>query len=215
MLKVGNSLQDKLKDLKKTGNKTEKKVKENKKSSVGKKTPQIRIAKNIYYKNVFKKFASFFSYFVLVSVVIYMCFSLTILRVIPSNTNLGFVPVKNMTFPGGIVPEGEQVVMNTVSAQGTTFVDRMKQSFLMNPDVVLVDVLAGPYGKVKWAPGGLTTVDGKPLPVSFEEKPKEFLEDEYIVRCIKGNCVEGEVFIIPVENVYGQPLNKVVIEEGN
>lgn len=171
------------------------------------KAPKIRITKSVYRRGILKKISSIFSALVLVAFVIYLCFAVTILRVVPTSTDLGFVPVKNMTFAGGIVPPGAKVLMNRAEPQGTTIVDRAKQSLLMSSDAVLVEVVAGPFGQINWTPE-LLTVDGKPTQVTLEERPEEeYLRDEYIVRCVKGACVPGEGMLLPKDHVYGEVIS--------
>lgn len=170
--------------------------------------PQIRIAKNVYWRNAFKRLASVFSFLILTVVVIYLCFAVTILRVVPTTTDLGFVPVKNNTHPGGVAPPGSKLLMDLKEPQDEGMLSHVKQAFLMHSDVALVEVVAGPYGKMNWAPGGLVTVDGLPVPVLLEERPQEeYLKGEYLVVCLGGACVEGEGLLLPASHIIGEPIS--------
>lgn len=180
-------------------------MKRSKGKTASQKTPQIRVAKKIYYKHSFKTLFSALGYVILVSFVVYLCFAATIIRVLPSydNDKVHFTPVKNMTYKGGIVPPGEIIVVNTKSEQKDDVFSHLGQAFSLNDGLAEVKVVAGPTGRIVWTPK-LITVDGQPVDVTISEKPKdEFLKDEYLVKCLSG-CQDG--FIISKKNIYGQPL---------
>lgn len=173
------------------------------------KTPQIRVAKGVYRRFIASTFASFLGWTLVALVVVYACFAVTIMRVLPTDTNLGFIPVKNITYPGGIVPEGELIVANTSASQGDGLLDRMRQAVVPSASTVLVKVKAGPYGRVAWAPSGLTTVDGKSLGIILRKDPEtKLLNKQYIGECLGGACEVGEGVMIPEGNIYGEPLKK-------
>lgn len=172
-----------------------------------KRTPQIRVAKNVYRKQIFRRLAKAFTYTFLGLLGVYLCFAATIIRVIPSYGDLPPTPVKNITYPGGLIPPGAQVVVNLKEAQGNGGLDHLKQALLPTKDAVLVEVVGGPHGRIAWAESGLVTLDGAPVNVTLKEKPaSEFLTKQYLVKCIDGPCVKGEGFIISASNIYGQPL---------
>ncbi len=178
--------------------------------SLGKRPPQIRVAKKVYREQALKKSALMLGNTFLALLIIYLCFASTIIRVIPATNEVGLIVVKNATFPGGIAPINAQMVVNVKTVQETDFFSRLKQAFLPSGDVALVEVLAGPTGRVTWAASGLVTIDGNPISVSLPVAPSnEFLNDEYLVKCLKGSCKEGAGFIISAKNIYGEPLNKI------
>ena len=169
--------------------------------------PQIRVAKNVYRKQIMRRILKGFSYAFLALFAVYLCFAVTIIRVIPSYGDLGPTPVKNITYPGGLLPAGAKVVVNFKEAQGASALDHLKQSVSPTKDAAVVEVIGGPTGRITWAEGGLTTLDGAPVPVTVAEKPSgEFLVKQYLVKCVKGACTPGEGLIISADNIYGQPL---------
>lgn len=172
-----------------------------------KRTPQIRVAKNIYRKQIFRRVLKGFGYTFLALFAVYLCFAVTIIRVIPSYGELPLTPVKNVTYPGGIIPPTAKIVVNLKSAQGQGGLDHLQQAVLPTKDAALVEVIGGPNGRITWAESGLVTLDGAPVPVTLKQKPEgEFLTKQYLVKCIAGPCVKGEGLIVPAGNIYGQPL---------
>lgn len=170
---------------------------------------RIRVAKSAYRSSVFGRFRAALGYLILAFIVVYLCFAATILRVVPTATNIGLIPVKNMTFPGGHVPVDGVILADLSSQQGDSVVDRLRQSVFPSNQAVLVRVKAGPYGKVNWAPTGFTTVNGKAIGVSLPNKPDfDLLDNTYIGVCLKGACTEGEAVVIPAANIYGEPTMK-------
>lgn len=175
--------------------------------------PELRVAKNLYHRHLLRRFASIAAATLLALLVIYLCFAATLLRVLPSTTTAP-LPVKNSTVLGGIAPPGTLLVVNRRSKQGDSMVDYLKQSLLPQSDVAVGRVAAGPYGRVVWAPGVPLQVDGKPVKVTLPQDPRralsngQYLKDMYVMECVEGACVPGEAFLLPADNIYGQPLTK-------
>lgn len=172
-----------------------------------KKIPQIRVAKGAYYKQITKKVWRGLLAMLGIVVVIYACFAATIIRVIPTNTEMGAVPVKNSTFPGGVAEVGTEMVVSMSTPQPEGTLDRLKQSVLISTDAALVKVVAGPGGTLSWAETGLITVDGERVPVRVMNQPGGgFLVNEYIVECLEGACEKGHGYIVGADQVYGEPF---------
>lgn len=175
--------------------------------------PQIRVAKNVYWKQIFKRIGKAIAYSVIIGFVIYLCFAATIIRVLPATNELGFIPIKNITFPGGIAPVGSQLVVSLDTPQGDDSLSRLEQSVIPTNTAALVRVLAGPTGQLTWTESGLITVDGIPMPVTIENKPeKMILANQYLVECLKG-CEPGTGLIIHKTHVYGEPLRALTESE--
>jgi hypothetical protein len=173
------------------------------------KKPQVRVAKSVYRKHVLKKIGLGALYSGLIFIIIYGCFAATIIRVIPATKGMSPIVVKNQTFPGGIAPEGAVIVINTEGKVGTGSFDRLKQAFTPSDNVAVVEVLAGPAGRITWAPSGLITIDGNPMKITVKDDPKDdFLRDQYLVRCLEGDCEIDSGFIIADDQVYGEPISK-------
>lgn len=168
-----------------------------------------RIAKSAFYKTVFGQIFKWLGYLILLVIAAYLIFAVTIIRFIPTmDSSLGWaVPVKNMTFPGGKVTAGSDIVVNLQTAQGSNTFDRLQQAVSIADDLAVVEVLAGPNGRITWAETGLVAVDGNPLTTTLVDNPnKEFLSDEYIVRCVAGSCVKNSGMIVGADKIYGEPL---------
>lgn len=171
-----------------------------------------RIAKSAFYKSLFGKFVKWIIYGVVLLLAVYLCFAVTIMRFLPtveSSPGLGLgVAVKNLTFPGGTAPPGSIVVVNFQEKQGNSTFDRLLQSVVPANNVGVVEVVAGPNGRITWAETGLIAINGNPLDVLVAEKPtEEFLTNEYVVKCITGACKPNSGIIVSAGNIYGEPLN--------
>lgn len=170
-------------------------------------TPELRIAKRLYRRRIARKSLTLIGAAIIVATVIYLCFAVTIIRIIPTN-NAGFIPIRNLTAEGGVAKPGDQIVVNVIEEQGDGVMNRAKQSLFMTSNAAVVEVLAGPFGKI--SPGAKNTiaVNGKALNAPMVRSiSKEYLDNEYVVKCIKGNCAKGMAFVVPVKNVYGEPLS--------
>lgn len=187
--------------------------------SIGKtnKPRQVRVANATFAKIVFSKVFRSIGVVFGVIALLYLCFAATIIRVIPATSSAGFVVVKNNTHDGGIIPVNTQAVVDMSEKQGATIPDRLKQSFIPNPNVAVVEILSGKTGELNWTYPNILTVGGvimeAPMPPTKDNKSpinnaekKVHLMNEYVVKCIKGACVEGQAFIIPETHVLGIPL---------
>lgn len=187
-----------------------------------KKDPQIRIARKTYLKVLSKRIVKVFSLVFVLLFALYLVFAATLLRVVPT-LDAGFVPVKNITYEGGIVPKDAQVLVSLDKKQGITAFERFKQAFVPASNAAVIEVVAGPYGKLGWTEPDILTVDGYPTDVvlepaegdksPLESRESEYLEDEYLAICIKGACEVGEGVIVPKDNVIGTPLSKSSVDK--
>lgn len=172
-----------------------------------KKIPQIRVAKTAYYKQITKKVWRGLLAMLGIVLVIYACFAATIIRVIPTNTDMGPIAVKNSTFPGGVAEVDTEIVVSMSTPQPEGTLDRLKQAVLISTDAALVKVVAGPDGTLSWAETGLITVDGERVPVRVMSPPNgPFLVNEYIVECLEGACQKGNGYIVSADHIYGEPF---------
>lgn len=168
---------------------------------------RIRVDKATYRRAIFRKFTKLFSWLMLAAVTVYLCFAVTLLRVIPATNGLGLSPVRNTTFTAGAAPTGEIVVTSTTAPQGRTALDRLVQSVVPTKNVAKVEIVAGPFGKLDFTTKGATVVDGRVYPIVVSNPPsKHFLEKEYLVKCLGGDCVKDTGMIVPESYFYGEPL---------
>lgn len=178
-------------------------------------SPSIRVSKSAYRKYMFKKIYDILGYIIIALLIIYLCFAITILRIVPSMSGTGLVPIKNMNYSGGIIPEGNKLLISSEKVDNSIF-GKLKQTFIPSKDYSVVKVKAGPYGKLTWAEPGIISVDGKILDVSYppqekgknplEENEQNYLKDQYVVSCISGNCQVNQGYIISKDNIVGVPL---------
>lgn len=167
---------------------------------------KVRIAKSAYRKMWFTKIYKAITYFIVALMLVYLAFAVTVVRVLPTS-ELEFIPIKNNTFTGGIVPVGETIIVSLNEPQGTSMVDRLKQSFTLHSDVVVGEVIAGPYGYFSWTEPGIVTMDGVLIDGMLSIEPEvKMLSNQYLVKCESGVCNENELMIINKDNVFGVPL---------
>lgn len=172
-----------------------------------KKTPQVRIARSTYSNLLATKILKAAGIGLLLLTVIYVCFAATIVRVLPTTT-IGLMPVKNVTFPGGLIPAGEKVVVDMEGDQGSSIVDYLKQSFVPSDSAALVRVEAGPWGNFSWN-NGVVIYDEEIVPMAMPNKPESnLLENSYLVTCLEGACVPGQGYVVHSLQILGQPLAK-------
>lgn len=172
------------------------------------KQPQIRIDKSAYHKIVAKKIARFFTWMMLAVITVYFCFAVTLLRVLPVTNSMGLSPIRNATFTAGAAPAGEIVLTSTTKAQGKGALDKLMQSVTPTRRVAKVEIVTGPFGKIDFSQKGSTVVDGRVYPIVVKNPPKKvFLEKEYLVKCLDGDCEKGSGMIVPESYFYGEPLD--------
>lgn len=172
-----------------------------------KKTPQVRIARSTYSNLLATKILKAAGIGLLLITIIYLCFAVTIVRVLPTTT-IGLMPVKNVTFPGGLIPGGENVVVDIEDKQGSTMVDYLKQSFIPSDSAALVRVEAGPWGNFSWN-NGVVIYDEEIVPMAMPNQPEDTkLENSYLVTCLEGACVPGQGYVVHSLQILGQPLAK-------
>lgn len=174
--------------------------------------PEVRITRGTYARLILRRMMTMTGFLLLGLLVLYLCFAATWIRVVPTLSGSGLVPVKNVTFDGGKIPANVEILVDTEKAQDNGLLSHLKQSFVPSDSAAVVKVIKGPYGEMVWAKPNILTVDGDPVGVPFpgDEEGKSpidefnpYLRDEYVVECVSGNCNEGEALIVKRDHVYG------------
>lgn len=178
-------------------------------------TPEVRVTKGMYGRLIYRRLIRILLFAVVVLVILYFCFAATWVRVVPTISGAGFVPVKNVTYEGGILPEGSQVLVDVENEQGIKVLDRLEQAFIPSSSAAKVQIIAGPYGELDWQQPNILTVDGEPVGVPYPansdgsspiDVEDPFLKDQYVALCISGSCQPGEAVIIDRSHVFGSVL---------
>lgn len=166
----------------------------------------IRVSQGAYQKALFKSVAVNLVLALVGLVLVYLCFAATVARVVPSSA--GFVPLKNNTYAGGILPATAQALI-LLGEEKVKYgmLDRLTQSFVPQEPAAIVSIAAGPVAReVKWT-GGVLTVDGKAMPAPIAQDPGlEVLADQYIAVCITGDCTPGTLVFFTPEQILGIPF---------
>ena len=177
--------------------------------------PEVRITRGTYVRLIMRRVMTMSVFLGLALIVLYLCFAATWLRVVPTVSGAGFVPVKNVTFNGGEIPSGVEILVDRENAQGNGLLSHLKQSFVPSDNAAVVKVIEGPYGELVWAQPNILTIDGDPIGIPFPannegkspiDEFNPYLRDEYVVECISGDCNEGVAFIVKRDNVFGVVL---------
>lgn len=166
----------------------------------------IRVSQGAYQKAILKSVFGNLILAVIALVVIYLSFAATVSRVVYSSA--GFVPLKNNTYAGGVLPPKSQaLVVLGGNKVGEKVADRLKQSFIPQKPSALVSIAAGPVAQeVKWT-GSILTVDGKAMPAPVAQDPGlEFLSGQYVAVCIEGDCTPGTLMFFKDDQVLGIPF---------
>lgn len=179
------------------------------------KEPEVRITKGMYGKLIYRRILTVLGFAAIAGIVLYLCFAATWVRLVPTLSGVGVVAVKNVTYEGGVLPPGAQVLVDRNETQGTKIQNRLKQAFVPSATAAKVEIIAGPYGELNWAKPNILTVDGQPIGVPFPadsegkapiDEKDAYLKDQYVGVCISGDCTPGEAFIFGKDNVYGSIL---------
>lgn len=161
---------------------------------------------------------------VLALAALYIIFAATLLRIVPAGSGVGPILVKNANYYGGIIPENEEVLINTEEPVSHTPLGYLKMALpFLNEDVAVVYVKAGPHGKYSWERPGIVSIDGEvimdgllPPPPEDSDKAffeRKFLTSEYIGLCVVGDCVPGELLIFEEDQLMGIPVKEVDLDE--
>lgn len=168
-------------------------------------TSNMRVSKGAYVKDSFSTLFKVFGYILFGVLALYILFSMFLMRVLPS-PDLGATPIKNITFDGGIVPVGENVIVNLEGEVDDSILGSLKQAFVPQSGDAEVVVLTKPYGEITRAEDGSVSVDGEKIGVIELDSEKEYLEDKYLAECLAGACNAGDIVLVDKNSVYGERL---------
>lgn len=180
---------------------------------------KINIEKKTYIKIIIKKTLSIISVIFLSLIIFYIILSATIIRFIP--TDFGLVLTKNNTYIGGHIPSNSQILISDSEEINKNSFMLSLSSFKKLNEASIVEVLAGPFGKISYEEsddmGYNLYIDSKKIVQVNEKLSNNFLEDEYLVRCVKGFCNTNNtifndnneaIYIVKSENIFGTPLGE-------
>lgn len=173
---------------------------------------QVRVARDVYFKNIRRRIIMMLQLGFGALFIVYLCFAATILRVIPSFESPGFIAVKNLNDDGGIAQPGTQLLVSTVDKEVKSgFGSRFVQAFIPTQNTAIVNVVGGPYGRVQWNEA-FTVLDNNPVLVKMSDNGTAYLNNDYLVECVKGDCEKTKGFIVSMNSVYGETVSR---EGGN
>lgn len=187
----------------------------------------MTVSRKTIFKGIFKRSAGVIKLATVVIILFYLILAFTLVRFIPGVAGgAGVTLVKNPIFYGDVIPanlaNNESVILiDTAGTHDGSFLDNAKSSFMVNPHTAIVDVKAGPAGKLKWEQPNILSVNDEviPAPMSGVQKTtknpkgspineKDSLYQEYVGICQSGNCIEGEAIIFHYDQVLGVPVFK-------
>ena len=187
------------------------------------KEPKVKVYKKTAATKIVSHVWKMIIIAVLAFLALYVVLAAMIVRVVPAGSDIGPIVIKNTSYYGGFVPNGEIVLVNNAEEVDTGPLGNIKMAIpFMSEDVSLIEVKAGPFGKFKWVAPGVVTIDGEVVDGGFlprrDENDKSmfersFLKGEYIGLCIEGNCIPGDLVIFGENHIMGSPVSEVDIEE--
>lgn len=174
---------------------------------------KVKVSSSAIFRSQIKRVIRALVWTLLLFFIIYVCFAATLVRVVPS-TDVGPILTKNITAEGDMIPEGTLLVVDNSREQDGSIGKNLENAFIPSGNYRVVEVLAGPYGEfnVNTDSGSFaTSFEGDPLNLSMsetqlEERESNYLNNEYITRCIEGNCAEGKGYIVNRENIVGEQI---------
>lgn len=201
------------------------------------KTPKMTVSSATVVKAALKRSFGVLKLTLAILILLYIALALTVVRVIPGVPGgAGLVLSKEDNYYGNIIPVSqasevkEKVVIDLAgNYEKNSLLDRFKISFVPNANTAIVEVHAGPTGKLEWVEPNLVFVNGKQIegfmnPVVKEEEDllvgeempdrnpfagAEFLNDYYLGVCVSGACAEGQIIPFEKSQVMGIPIAKI------
>jgi len=168
---------------------------------------RIRISKGALIRAQLKRSLKIVSFAVLLLLILYAVFAATLIRVVPSTSGTGMQLVKNITTPGGYISEGSVVLAHATEKQNNDWQSNIKAAAIPSDAWAEFEVYAGPYGEIQITKDSTVNIDDNTIEdISLSKeylKDKEYLEDEYLVKCISGNCEEGKGAIVHKDYILG------------
>src|SRR5699024_2968200 len=131
------------------------------------KTPKMTVSSATVVKTAIKRFFGVLKIVITILVLLYVVLSLTVVRVIAGLGGAGLVLSKEEHYYGDIMPVSqskgikEEVVIDLVNSyDSSSLLDKFKIAFVPNPNTAIVEVAAGPTGKLKGVEPNLVFVNG-------------------------------------------------------
>jgi hypothetical protein len=126
----------------------------------------------------------------------------------------GLVLTKDPTITMGSIPAGkiEIVAMGSNTDALKDVKSKMIAGFTGHSSTSRVEILAGSTGRLTIDhASGVASIDDKVIkgsrkPMNYSDiaKNKNFLSDQYYVKCLAGSCKQGEYYIISEKDVLGE-----------
>lgn len=200
------------------------------------KTPKMTVSSATVVKAAIKRSFGVLKTVIAILVLLYVALALTVVRVIPGFGGAGMVLSKEGNYYGDIIPVSqsngvkEEAVIDLVNSyDSTSLLDKFKIAFVPNPNTAVVEVVAGPTGKLEWVEPNLVFVNGvqidgfmpavekreEDLLIGDEMPPRnpfagvDFLNNYYLGVCVSGACEEGRIIPFERGQVMGTPIAKI------
>lgn len=159
----------------------------------------------------------------LLGIIVYGAVALTAARYVYIYDN-GYVLTMNPKTD--ILSSGTKVVFDMNATEESTpmvesITGRFELATLPPTSISVGEIVAGPTGQMTFDDQLNVSVDGKPTGLRMKEKPAwsdQYLKDQYVIKCIVGDCNTGESYMLTTKSINGIVNSKVqvpFIDDGN
>ena len=163
-------------------------------------------------KNILKVTISYFIFAVLAIVGVYVGVAGTLMVATPLSESHAesHVWIQRNKFPGGIPTIGQPVFASITEAAPTDFVGKVLQGFVEIPNSGIFLNIAGPNGEVHSQDNAIF-FKGEPTGFNgtINENNVIDLKRQYLMLCVSGDCNKDSYYLVPRENIIGEPTHYV------
>jgi hypothetical protein len=107
------------------------------------------------------------------------------------------------TFVGGHPSTGAVIYGSTTQVANSDLLGKISDGYIGAPDSFIAEIISGPYGKISTGPNNEVLFNGKGTDYYGEVKDNT-LNQQYLARCISGECAKGELVIVNGGNIIGE-----------
>lgn len=142
--------------------------------------------------------------------------SLAVLLAVIS-TYIGFFAPINNNYTI-IIPDKEDIKIEKtvfVTDSEDSFLTRLREATVGPKELYIGEIIAGPYGIIKKENNKLIVDDNGQIyqtKVNLDDHSK-FLDEEYIVKCVSGNCEIDTEFIVKASQIKGEVQKEIDLRE--
>lgn len=188
----------------------------------------VKVSGAAMAKAVLRRIVRVFLWTLVALFVIYILFAATLWRVVPSTSGTGPVITTTITAEGGHILPDTDVLISTDQESDSSIMSNLSEAFVPSSERAIGSVVAGPYGNFEAVPSDNNSdnesddeakydlrfegedlglqISGYQISEREDYERDTFLNEEYIIECVSGDCEVGEAVIVPADYVMGEVL---------